>query len=157
MDAWHQVQAAIPDKPAALRAARQAFPYLEMLARWAWRCELPPLAPKKEGYKSFGKKKNNRKEKKEQDKGGGATPLTATPAAGVKAMKRNDKEVDSGADLRSEGDKDVLGRGRASTGVAALVISLAKADPSGGTIQSMQRWACEAILPAQVCHVEGLS
>lgn len=34
--------------------------------------------------------------------------------------------------------------------MASLLVELAKADPSGATIRSMQRWACEAILPEQV-------
>lgn len=45
-------------------------------------------------------------------------------------------------------------RGRGNTGVASLLVALAKADPSGETIRSMQRWACEALVPEQVrrCH-----
>lgn len=41
-------------------------------------------------------------------------------------------------------------RNRGDTGVASLLVQLAKADPSGDTIRSMQRWACEAILPEEV-------
>lgn len=41
-------------------------------------------------------------------------------------------------------------RSRRNTGVASLLVALAKADPSGDTIQSMQRWACEALLPEKV-------
>lgn len=58
--------------------------------------------------------------------------------------------------MGGEGQQEELGRENASlrnrgdTGVASLLVELAKADPSGDTIRSMQRWACEAILPEEV-------
>ncbi|CAM9474243.1 unnamed protein product, partial [Laminaria digitata] len=54
---FEEVQRGTKDIPGGLRAARQAFPFLEILARWAWRCETPEVVKKKSTTKSFGKKK----------------------------------------------------------------------------------------------------
>ncbi|CAM9888561.1 unnamed protein product, partial [Ectocarpus sp. 8 AP-2014] len=80
-------------------------------------------------------------------------------AASAAAAGRGEKEVmaggkESGGEVAATAAAAAAaasgGRSREDTGVASLLVELAKADPSGATIRSMQRWACEAILPEQM-------
>ena len=181
---FSQVQRGVKDNPGGLRAARQAFPFLEILARWAWRCETPEVAKKMSSTKSFGKKKFGKKKNakgvrkgsklKQEEEGSDVTvlPVAHTTAAvgtvggvaelGVEGSQPStppvvkcgtDRNVAEGGGegLKPAGGGFVGGaRGRQDTGVAALLVALATADPSGDAIRSMQRWACEALLPEEV-------
>ncbi|CAM9947475.1 unnamed protein product, partial [Laminaria digitata] len=113
-DVFAEVQEGSSHHPRALRASRQAFPFLEILARWSWFCQTPNTPP----------------------------PSSPSPFPSLA----------SGGDGGGSGSGDGGGRvrGREDTGVAPLLVALAEADPSGETIRSMQRWACEALLPEQV-------
>ncbi len=157
------------DVSLGLRASRQAFPFLEMLARWAWRCKISPeeLATagkrKKSVTKSFGKKSKRKREAEAAAAAAAAAALEAAAveevevAAGVGGEGAGELEGDGG-----EGSGDAAAgvsrglRGRENTGVASLLVELAKADPSGDTIRSMQRWACVAILPEEVRYPDAL-
>lgn len=80
-----QVQRGTVDAPAGLRAARQAFPFLEMLSRWAWRCKISAEEEatagkrKKSVTKSFGKKSKRKRE---------AEAAAAAAAAGAREEVR---------------------------------------------------------------------
>ncbi|CAM9778016.1 unnamed protein product [Ectocarpus fasciculatus] len=143
-EAFSEVQRGAVETPGGLRAARQAYPFLEMLTRWAWRCKLSEEEEafagkrKKSVTKSFGKKSKKK--------------MREAEAAAAAAAGRGEEEVmaggkENGGEAAATADG---GRSREDTGVASLLVELAKADPSGATIRSMQRWACEAILPEQV-------
>lgn len=91
-----QVQRGTVDAPAGLRAARQAFPFLEMLTRWAWRCKISPEEEatagkrKKPVTKSFGKKKLKRKQEAEN---AAAAAASAAADLGAGAAARDGQEV----------------------------------------------------------------
>lgn len=128
--------------PKALRAARQAFPFLESLARWAWRCQAPLET--------------------NANAATAATAATVTAAAAAAAVTatagqlegmESQGHVEEGRGSASADQGHRNRRGREDTGVASLLVALASADPSGETIRSMQRWACEALLPEQVKSV----
>ena len=145
-----QVQQEIANHPRALRASRQAFPFLEILARWSWFCRTPPTPPITPTATS--------------------TPFSPSCARGGGRGGGGAESVDGQRELAGDGgeggDGDGGGggggggagglsrggrvRGRGDTGVASLLVALAKADPSGETIRSMQRWVCGALLPEQV-------
>ena len=48
----------------------------------------------------------------------------------------------------------MLVRGRRNTGIAALLVALARADPTGETIKSMMRWVCEGLMPELVQYTD---
>ncbi|CAN0493121.1 unnamed protein product, partial [Ectocarpus sp. 8 AP-2014] len=112
-----QVQEGSAEHPRALRAARQAFPFLEPLTRWSWRCRTPETSSSTDNDGETGTG-----DVKEDDTKGGR----------------------EGSGRRK--------RGRDNTGVASLLVALAKADPSGETIKSMMRWAIEGLMPEQVAE-----
>lgn len=130
MDIVVQVQEGASERPRALRAARQAFPFLEILARWAWCCHLP-LDP-------------GSLPEQMQENGVDATGVLD----GVTGALSSEGFGSEGGEREARGGGAVRGPG--NTGVASLLVALARADPSGETIRSMQRWACEALVPEQV-------
>eukprot|EP00752_Nemacystus_decipiens_P004033 g3692.t1 len=131
--AFAEVQEGCKEHPRALRAARQAFPFLEPLARWSWRCRTPdgsPDTPTKDCV---------------NDASNADTDVVSAHNRSV--------EGDEGGDEGGAGEGRGAGmivRGRKSTGVASLLVALGKADPTGETIKSMMRWVCEGLMPEQV-------
>lgn len=132
-----QVQVGAADTPRALRAARQAFPFLEIITRWSWRCRTtePPPAPPTSGTAAAKIRE----------------PGAATEGLGREGLE-GEAEIGPGGRLSQgeSGGREGRVRGHGDTGIASLLVALAKADPSGETIRSVQRWACEALLPEQV-------
>lgn len=66
--------------------------------------------------------------------------------------RRRDEEVanlggDNAVALGLNERRRDRGRRRENTGVAALLVALAKADPSGDSIRALQRWVVEAVVP----------
>ncbi|CAM9187780.1 unnamed protein product [Scytosiphon promiscuus] len=114
--------------PRALRAARQAFPFLEPLARWSWRCQRPEVSPSPVG------------DSHSQSNG----IVQANMDIGTTAIHQD------GENRTQDRSRKRKKRGRSNTGVASLLVALAKADPSGETIKSLMRWACEGLMPEQV-------
>lgn len=122
------------------------------------------MVKKKSTTKSFGKKKNA-KGAKNGDKGTrkgsnlaeegegikpGVEPASPSAPATSVGTSAGVAELEE-AGLQPAGGGAVNGaRGRRDTGVATLLVALATADPSGDAIRSMQRWACEALLPEEV-------
>ncbi|CAM9485102.1 unnamed protein product [Ectocarpus sp. 6 AP-2014] len=90
-EAFSEVQRGAVETPGGLRAARQAFPFLEMLTRWAWRCKLSEEEEafagkrKKSVTKSFGKK--SKKKMREAE---------AAAAAAAAAAGRGETEASEG-------------------------------------------------------------
>ncbi|CAM9888920.1 unnamed protein product [Ectocarpus sp. 6 AP-2014] len=113
--AFAEVQEGSAEHPRALRAARQAFPFLEPLTRWSWRCRTPETSSSTDNDGETGTGDVN--------------------------------EDDTKAGREGSGRRK---RGRDNTGVASLLVALAKADASGETIKSMMRWAIEGLMPEQV-------
>ena len=148
------------DNPAGLRAARQAFPFMEILVRWAWRCHTPELVKNKPPTKNTSKasrtsnKRRNNIEKR--DRMGSAVSVEAPSPAALGHRHRNERqesfEIDGGGVVQ-EGSV----RSRENTGVASLLATLAAADPSGETIRCLQRWVCDAVLLDEVCLCVGLT
>lgn len=161
------MQRGTTENPAGLRAARQAFPFLEIFARWAWRCQTPEAKPKPATTKRFGKKREKDKSEEaraaaaraqltptegtvteEEVASTSAPPDSSSSCGGESKGYRVDNDGGGGGGTDSVGK--VRGRGLEDTGVASLLVALVKADPTGDTIRSMQRWACEAVLPEEV-------
>lgn len=134
-----QVQRGAAQTPGALRAARQAYPFLEVMARWAWRCSTTPQELK-EGVHA-------------RSNGVAASSLAGAGAATATSVSAAWEGRDRGEELRGDGTsvavveapvsvelKEVqCWRQISNTGVAALLVALAKADPSGDIIQALQR------------------
>lgn len=101
---------------------------------------------------------------------GAAAVLSALPEEGERQAEKQEKGEERGEVLPQRRDEGMTGvgdnnpsaaatavglntnqrgrgRGREKTGVATLLVVLAKADPSGGSIRALQRWAVEAVLP----------
>ena len=82
------------DTPAGLRAARQAFPFLEMLSRWAWRCKISAEEEatagkrKKTVTKNFGKKSKRKREAEAAVAAAAAAAAAVVPAAGARGEVR---------------------------------------------------------------------
>eukprot|EP00903_Cladosiphon_okamuranus_P013411 g12496.t1 len=156
-EVFAEVQRGTVDVPAGLRAARKAFPFLEMLSRWAWRCKISAEEEatagkrRKSVTKSFGKKSKRKRETEEAAAVATAPAAAAAQAGGEAGGASQDRKA---RELSGEEAAAGVGggkeRSREDTGVAKLLVELAKADPSGDTIRSMQRWACEAILPEEM-------
>lgn len=126
-----KVQNAILETPEALRAARQAFPVLEMLSRWAWDSYDPTGAAIAAGAHAAESGSGTAKLPQARLEGGNAS---GTPKAFSQSGMEAERHVDGPKDAR----------------VTSLLVALARADPSGDTIRSLQRWAHEAIMPEQV-------
>ena len=138
-----QVLEGTSEYPRALRASRQAFPFLEILTRWAWRCHVPPEPA------AVPSRDTNAPERTGSRGQADRSILRAALEGGT--------EIAPGgcwSDRGELGTGRVGSRGRGDTGVASLLVAMAKDDPSGETIRSMQRWACQALVPEQVspCH-----
>lgn len=129
-----------------------------IFGRWSWRCRTPkpeaaPRADGKDGGKDGGDGGDG------GDDGGCAADGGTDVDGGFSDDGRATGwggEVDggggeSGEQERRKRNRTGGGRGRSNTGVAALLVALAKADPSGETIKSMMRWVCEGLMPEQVC------
>lgn len=106
--------------------------------RWSWRCRTPDSSP-------------DSSTKDAEDDASDADADTDDNLVGC--------ERSGGSDKGRDGDEDEDGgrkrskpreRGRGDTGVASLLVALAKADPTGETIKSMMRWVCEGLMPEQV-------
>ena len=123
------------------------------------------MVKKKSTTKSFGKKKTTKKSARNGAKGPregsnlaeegegktlGVQPVSpSAPATAVGTGGGVAEPEEAGLPPAGGGAVDGA-RGRRDTGVAALLVALATADPSGDAIRSMQRWACEALLPEEV-------
>eukprot|EP00903_Cladosiphon_okamuranus_P006600 g6447.t1 len=129
--AFAEVQERCAEYPRALRAARQAFPFLEPLTRWSWRCKTPDSSPDSSMKETGG------------DSSGTVPDAIAAHERGAGC---GEGVGEGGARKR----KKRRVRGRKDTGVPSLLVALAKADPSGETIKSMMRWVCEGLMPEQV-------
>ncbi|CAM9148932.1 unnamed protein product, partial [Discosporangium mesarthrocarpum] len=112
-EAFAEVGQGASGQPKALRAARQAFPFLEMTRRWACRCQ----------------------------EGRARTRVIPSWHGGrggeEKTSIRGDNETQDSGQLKE-------------TGVASLLVWLAREDPSGENIRSLQKWVCEAFVSKEV-------
>lgn len=99
--------------------------------RWSWRCRTPDSSA----------------DSATNDSGDD----TSDADTGATAARERSPGCDEGGDEGAGGEGKRKGvRGRKSTGVASLLVALAKADPTGETIKSMMRWVCEGLMPEQV-------
>lgn len=109
-----QVQRGTMDTPAALRAARQAFPFLEMLARWAWRCKLDSAAELEKKMKAAPRVRFVSKKVKRAQ----AAAAAAAEAAGG---EEHEAGLGEGAEAGAAGsENEVIAAGRRRRQSAAL-------------------------------------
>lgn len=146
------------------------------MARWAWRCRTPeatgPHSPTEVSTASnangtemkegpgvgFGRgRPRSKKDSREPQSPAPSTAVHGRRDGAIEDARALEVDVEfehrDGEGLRCRGGKKEIGR--EDTGVASLLVALGRADPSGDTIRSMQRWVIEAVTPEEADTLTG--